>query len=423
MLILRIDDVARPVDSPAWEGVDSGLGFFQDWRSAAGLAGTPVVYGTIPARLTNRELDVLADLAPPESIACHGWCHGKGEPVTEIEMSRGIDRLDGATLRRTVSYIPPFNDYNHETIERWGAVGGRYFFGGRQGADHDLGHLPVRCGPVVHIPAFEPLYGRAPELVALDSTIRRLGASAAPFVATLHTVWDDRCLPAVGEAVSIMRPYLRPVECVDLWLEACDNSRARFAASGAQSLPIETMRGLIRPGCAMLDFGAGSGEWPHHAALHGAHVTVCDRDDAVLLQGNRFAAFAPTALSRIVVSPDLGWLTPSSFDLITAMWSIQHNLRFEAQRGIVERLAAALRPGATLVITGSLAPGQTYLWSDRKDPMLRLDLADWHRLLHLVPLCGSPTIETFRYQHLEAEAAFAPADQSNAVIARITKDS
>ena len=301
-------------------------------------------------------------------------------------------------------------------------AGGRYFFGGRHGHDHHLGHMPMRFGPVTHVPAYEPLYGRAPQLLERENLVRRLGASPAPVVATLHTVWDDRAFMEVGELVSVMRPYLCSPTCVDRWFEDIDRSRSLFAASGAQRLPIDYLATLVTPGDTMLDFGARDGEWPYYAALHGATVSVCDRDPIVQAQATRFACRHPGSLGCVVVSDQLDWLDQGRFDLVTAMWSVQHNLSFESQRSIVERLAWALKPGGRLVLVGSMAEGETYLWKDRTDPMLRLNLYDWTRLLSHLHQCSSPTWQTFRYEHADPRAYIDDPDRCNAIIIEVKKD-
>jgi len=421
MLLLRIDDVGRPVDCAAWEGLDPKLEFFARWRAAAGLAGVPCCYGVIPNRLGEAECQVLSGLSAVEEVGCHGWSHERGEQVTATSMRCAVEKLSAASGRPVSSYIPPFNEYDDTTLAAWRAAGGRYFYGGRHGHDHERGHLPVVIDGLVHIPAYEPLYGRAPQLLELERTILRLGASAAPYVVTLHTVWDAHCLGAVADLVNLMRAFLQPTQAVDRWAASVAGSRGRFAAHGAQRLPIDHLVSRLKPGMDVLDFGARDGEWPYFAALHGATVSMCDRHPRVNAQLDRFAADLPGSLGRVVCADTLDWLGPCGFDLITALWAVQHNLTFEAQRAIVCRLIDGLRRGGELVLTGSLAPSSTYLWSDRADPMLRLNRADWLRLTSDLPGCREPVVRSFRYQHLNPTAEFTD-DEPNAVLVEITKD-
>src|SRR3990172_4523139 len=111
--VIRVDDVGRlSTDSPV-QGSDGDLEYFMAWRAAFGSHRFPVTYGVVPSWISLDGLAQLKKFVPGESVAQHGWDHRPGE-VSRDDMRRGFEKL---WMPR--SYIPPFNDYNAETIHHW----------------------------------------------------------------------------------------------------------------------------------------------------------------------------------------------------------------------------------------------------------------------------------------------------------------
>jgi len=209
MIILRVDDVGRcPQDTPEL-GTDGNLGYFEEWRKAAGLLGAPVIYGVVPKWLTERGADWLRkNLGGDEVLAVHGFDHKMNATVSLEEMQYGMNLL------KCESYIPPYNKYDDTTLSDWEVVGGKYLFGGRNFEHHLYGDKPVIMGGVVHIPACWNLYGRAGELT---KAVKEMTKPSFPVVATLHVPWD-RNFQLVKDFVDAVSPYLITLQELDTWL-------------------------------------------------------------------------------------------------------------------------------------------------------------------------------------------------------------
>lgn len=197
-LILRVDDAGRiPGDDPEY-GTDHDLSYFASWRSQAGLAGLPVVYGVTHQWLhASGVLWLKNNIRYPEKLAVHGWDHKRGKESTPLEMATAMDTL--TTDNAPYSYIPPYNAYTERTLHHWEGVGGKYFFGGFHGEHHHYGEEPIRppaTPNLIHLPANRVLYDHAPTILTnVTSQVGLRGlreyANYAAVVMTLHVPWDQ----------------------------------------------------------------------------------------------------------------------------------------------------------------------------------------------------------------------------------------
>lgn len=206
MLVLRIDDVCRLSTDKPEQGSDGDLDYFMEWRKQSGLVGLPVVYGIVPAWLTDKGQKRLQELRGEETTAVHGWNHLRGVKVTLFQMKLG------KKLLATETYVPPFNHYSDRTIFNWGSVGGKFFLGGFEGEHHSHGHSPKTVREVTHLPAERDLYGRSEQLV---TDIK----SQVPLVLTLHLPWETNP-GSVAALVDKIRDQLVPLSQVEQWLLA-----------------------------------------------------------------------------------------------------------------------------------------------------------------------------------------------------------
>jgi 2-polyprenyl-3-methyl-5-hydroxy-6-metoxy-1,4-benzoquinol methylase len=106
---------------------------------------------------------------------------------------------------------------------------------------------------------------------------------------------------------------------------------------------------------AVLDFGCGTGALAVALALAGARVTAVDPTEASLQACQaraRYFGLAGTALATCAVQPEPGLPFPDRpFDLVTCNSVMEFIPR--ARREYVQDMVRLLRPGGTLVISGS----------------------------------------------------------------------
>lgn len=208
-IILRVDDVGRkPGDEPD-KGTDGDLDYFFAWRTACGLARFPVVYGATPTWLTRKGLNQLRKLSPIERVALHGWNHERGR-VTPEHMRVG------SMLLNTDIYIPPFNEYDGETMKDWYEAGGRYFLGGyEQSVLSPYNWIDEASGNrMYHISAYKSLYAHAEKM---PTNFHEILPTTYPVVMTLHVPWDK--FEDAAKVVNAAREYLVPITAVDNYLK------------------------------------------------------------------------------------------------------------------------------------------------------------------------------------------------------------
>lgn len=247
MIILRIDDVGRAPNQPAWGEPDRNLEYFWRWREALGLQGLHVVYGVIPESVTDEDVQNLHDgLKGGEELAVHGWDHVDGAIVTREQMRRGADKLMGPCRIACQSYIPPFNRYDATTLGDWATVmPNGIFLGGQMDRDQFYGHLPVKIGGTWHIGAFPPLYKHAHELAKHLDIIERWGQTKVPVVLTLHTVWDINHLGEARAVVQACEPYLTSQHAIRDYRPTVDNKIQ--ALTEVECVAIKYLRDHVQP--------------------------------------------------------------------------------------------------------------------------------------------------------------------------------
>ncbi|MBR9970428.1 class I SAM-dependent methyltransferase [Magnetospirillum sulfuroxidans] len=102
------------------------------------------------------------------------------------------------------------------------------------------------------------------------------------------------------------------------------------------------------PGCAMLDFGAGTGEIHH--LMHPKPVVYDFIEGNAILAG-ALTAFIPAAKIKILEEMEAG-----SYDAILALDSLEHN---NDVAGLTASLFAALKPGGLFILSG---PTENWLY-------------------------------------------------------------
>lgn len=155
---------------------------------------------------------------------------------------------------------------------------------------------------------------------------------------------------------------------------------------------------------SVLDFGCRGSLLPGLMRAAGASVVAVDRDprvgdlqrDAAKKLGVPFDWTAEVGDAQTMAMSGL------KFDVVTALWAIQHNSR-EEQARIAMDLASVLEPGGRLIVVSSFSPGGTWLDSEREDPQVRLGFDDLMNLIVSPIMLSHPgskfECQFFSYQH------------------------
>ncbi|HYL02651.1 MAG TPA: class I SAM-dependent methyltransferase [Steroidobacteraceae bacterium] len=107
----------------------------------------------------------------------------------------------------------------------------------------------------------------------------------------------------------------------------------------------------VPPGARVLDVGCGVGRWSLELATQGARVTGIDLSPTMIAQATLRAHLQGVAARCRFRVQDLARLDAGGpFDLVLGVTVLQHILDPAALHAAVERLAAHLAPGGTLVL-------------------------------------------------------------------------
>jgi SAM-dependent methyltransferase len=130
------------------------------------------------------------------------------------------------------------------------------------------------------------------------------------------------------------------------------------------STTLETIRGLVKPGARILDFGAGTGRLAVPLAMRGHHVTAVEPSGAMLRVLLRKAAAAGVALDT--VEAKMGdYKGDGSFDFATSVFTvIAYVLTEEELLASFQAAASCLRSGGRFLVD---VPGLAIFASDVRE--------------------------------------------------------
>jgi 2-polyprenyl-3-methyl-5-hydroxy-6-metoxy-1,4-benzoquinol methylase len=107
----------------------------------------------------------------------------------------------------------------------------------------------------------------------------------------------------------------------------------------------------VPPGTRVLDVGCGVGRWCRELAARGARVTGVDFSPTMIEEARRRAAQQGVLGRCRFLVQDLAHLDAGGrFDLVLSVTVLQHILDPQRLRAALQRLAAHLAPGGTLVL-------------------------------------------------------------------------
>lgn len=141
--------------------------------------------------------------------------------------------------------------------------------------------------------------------------------------------------------------------------------RAEFA------LTTDLLDDYISPGSRVLDVGAGPGRYAEYAISLGAAVGLVDLSaESLRLFDQRIDQQAQESVifSRQGSATDLGWVEPSSFDVVLLMGPLYHLVSADERRLTLAGVRRALKPDGVLVaaylspyqpLAAALAQGKT----------------------------------------------------------------
>ncbi len=104
-------------------------------------------------------------------------------------------------------------------------------------------------------------------------------------------------------------------------------------------------------GTRVLDVGCGVGRWSHRLAARGAQVTGVDLSPTMISEAKRRAALRGVAQHCRFLLQDLAVLDAGErFDVVLSVTVLQHILDPQALRAAVQRMAAHLADGGTMIV-------------------------------------------------------------------------
>jgi len=127
----------------------------------------------------------------------------------------------------------------------------------------------------------------------------------------------------------------------------------------SQQLALEQWLQLPR-GTKVLDVGCGVGRWSRMLAARGAEVTGIDLSPTMISEARRRAARQGIAKQCRFLVQDLAVLDAGErFDVVLSVTVLQHILDPQALRAAVQRMAAHLAEGGTMIVLEAAPPRAT----------------------------------------------------------------
>lgn len=113
------------------------------------------------------------------------------------------------------------------------------------------------------------------------------------------------------------------------------------------------------------------------------------------------------------------------FDLVTAVWAVQHNFPLEEQISLMKHLSSCVAVGGSLLVVSSFTPGETFEDQDREDPQIILSLVDHARLrdqFYEGPIKMSlKELDHFQYIHGTTDGKFCKPEEANAICYKLER--
>jgi ubiquinone/menaquinone biosynthesis C-methylase UbiE len=135
-------------------------------------------------------------------------------------------------------------------------------------------------------------------------------------------------------------------------------AKSIYERRGLYSAILQTLLAEPVAGCAVLDYGCGTGDWGLMLAAEGANVTFLDLSPVAIEVTQRRAAAGGVAdrvrgIARD--ASDLSCFRDEEFDLIYGSAAVHHTLKYP---GALEELLRVLRPGGRLVLAETYGNNQ-----------------------------------------------------------------
>jgi SAM-dependent methyltransferase len=163
--------------------------------------------------------------------------------------------------------------------------------------------------------------------------------------------------------------------------EGVPNLEAMEQAANYNRFLLELILSRVRPGAAVLDFGAGLGQFCLELARRGYAVSAVEADPALC---------AELARNGVRALPSLEAIAPRSIDLAFSFNVLEH---LEDDQAVVCELARKLAPGGTLLL---YVPAFELLFSAMDHAVGHLRRYRRERLVELVERAGL-SVRTARY--------------------------
>ncbi len=162
--------------------------------------------------------------------------------------------------------------------------------------------------------------------------------------------------------------------------------------------------GHAAPGSRILDIGAGESPFAEALLERGCSILAVDRDEERLLEGwhrvGKRIAIIPGDVRSIAL--------PAGFNLVLAIYSLQHMISYEP--AVWVRIREKLAPGASMIYCGRYRKESPCYEGDRGDPLISNNEST---LAHLAMLTGFRVADFRRYRYLGNEFS-ADADRERA---------
>lgn len=184
--------------------------------------------------------------------------------------------------------------------------------------------------------------------------------------------------------------------------------------NGARKLALDYIMPRAVAGQSVLDLGAGASPLAGMMSAKGCHVTAVDRDSAALTKAWEESGKTYT-LCVADVTQSFFW-NDDRFDLVTAVYSIQHMLGHQAR--VWSQAARVLKPGGRMIFVGRFDRAAPRLEAGRKDPLVSDNL---FTIEHMAGACGLVVTDCSVLQYQQESYREAVWDEANAVIAEMCK--
>lgn len=193
-------------------------------------------------------------------------------------------------------------------------------------------------------------------------------------------------------------------------LDLAEMKAARFYALSWLMSQVNSI-GYVSGDC--LDFGCGMSPLPSMLRPHVGQIYVLDR----IVASVDFQKQTCRAIDAVGVN----FLIPDSLQLVTSVFSVQHNDMVDIGL-IAQRIGRSLRDGGSWLYVGSYAKESRYQSiAERRDPQHVLSRKAVETLIVEMSGCSVIDERYFSYQHGTTNGQFCDADSANAICLHLKK--